>query len=94
MEMIPKPKFKYEPLWDSNVFSPKSTSPPLIELAARQKSANADLLYLLSQCARTLYFLTSFPLRITHPIDSLFPSSVRTVFNYKGPCYDDYFMFF
>ncbi|XP_065207798.1 rab3 GTPase-activating protein non-catalytic subunit isoform X2 [Planococcus citri] len=75
MEVVSKPILKYEPLWEGNAFSPRSTTPPLIELATKQKPANADLLYLLSQCARTLYFLTSFPLRITHPIDSLFPSS-------------------
>lgn len=79
MEVTPKPVFKYEPLWDSNTFSPKNTTPPLIELAAKQKPSNQDLLYLLSQNARTLYFLTSFPLRITHPLETLFPSSVRTL---------------
>lgn len=77
MEVTPKPVFKYEPLWDGHGFSPRNTAPPLTELAAKQKASNPDLLYLLSQCARTLYFLTSFPFRMTHPVDSLFPSSVR-----------------
>lgn len=76
MEVTPKPIFKYEPLWDSNVFSLKNIVPPLTELAAYQRPSNQDLLFLLSQCARTLYFLTSFPIRITRPLESLFPSSV------------------
>lgn len=76
MDVTTKTIFKYEPLWDSHAISSKNVSIPLAELAANQKSSNQDSLYLLSQCARTLYFLTSFPLRITHPIDSLFPPSV------------------
>uniref|UniRef100_A0A1B6DPT0 Rab3-GAP regulatory subunit N-terminal domain-containing protein n=3 Tax=Clastoptera arizonana TaxID=38151 RepID=A0A1B6DPT0_9HEMI len=67
-EVSPQEGVHSEILWSH------SSVPSLQQLALDQPSANYDILNLLSQCCRAFYFLTTFNLKTTKPLNAFFDS--------------------
>lgn len=76
-------KIKVEPLWTE-------CQPSLAEICLAQAPPNPSILELQATCIAALTLLAGLPIRLHHPITSLFDSFVRQPFLYGNKF--DYFM--